>query len=189
MANFYTVTKEIGGRDIKAQFNGISAGLKAIDDSYIDGSSNISLEKLAKYIFNNVVVDPKLRIEDFGADKVGTEEMTEIGGVEYVAKFDGILTAMRAIDNSYIEGSSNISLEKLSKHLFEKVIVKPQKLTADDFESMEDFNEVVAFARKVMQGGEVWEEFNEVITFARGVMQGDFRNEKDEKPTKATSRG
>ena len=185
MVNFYTVTKEIGGREIKAQFNGISAGLKAIDDSYIDGSTNISLEKLSKYLFENVVVEPRLKIEDFGADKIGKEEKKEINGKKYVAKFNGLLTALKAIDGSYIDGSENISLEKLSKTIFDKVIVKPEKLTADDFESMKEFNEVVSFAREVMQGGEIWTEFNEIVAFAREVMQGDFREEKD---TVSTSR-
>jgi hypothetical protein len=48
---------------------------------------------------------------------------------------------------------------KLSKYLLENVIVEPKGLTADSFETMD--------------------EFNEVITFAREVMQGDFRNQED----------
>lgn len=188
MANFYTVTKEICGKEVKAQFNGISAGLKAIDDSYIDGSQNISLLKLAKYIFENVIVEPVMSLEDFDADKVGKEEKRKIGGKQYVAKFNGVVSAMKIIDNSYIDGTSNLSLEKLSKQMFEKVIVKPEKLTADDFESMNDFNEVVSFAREVMQGGEVWEEVNEIIAFGREVMQGNFREEKDTVPTAGASK-
>ena len=50
MANFYQVTKNIGGKDYVAQFNGISAALEAVDNSYIDGSGNISLAKLSKYL-------------------------------------------------------------------------------------------------------------------------------------------
>ena len=34
----------------------------------------------------------------------------------------------------------------------ENVIVEPTNLTADDFDNMDDFNEVVTFAREVMQG-------------------------------------
>ena len=102
MANIYTVTKEINGKEYKAQFNGISAALKAVDASYVDGTSNISVDKLAKYLFANVIVEPK-------------------------------------------------------------------GLTADDFDSME--------------------EFNEVVTFAREVMQGDFRGTQDESATKAASKG
>ena len=52
--------------------------------------------------------------------------------------------------------------------MFENVIVEPKGLTPDSFESME--------------------EFNEVVTFAREVMQGDFREKKDEKSTKETSK-
>ena len=62
----YTVEKKINGKTYKAQFNGISAGVKAIDDSYIEGSSNISMEKLASYVFENVIVDPAgLEMDDF----------------------------------------------------------------------------------------------------------------------------
>lgn len=91
-----------------------------------------------------------------------------IGNVEYTAQFNGLSAALKAIDASYIDGTTNTSLEKLAKYLFENVIVEPKGLTADDFDSLEDFNEVVNFARE--------------------VMQGDFREKKDEKPTKAASK-
>lgn len=68
MANkkFYTVEKEINGVQYKAQFNGLSAALKAMDESYIDGTTNLSTYKLAEYIFNHVIVEPKnLSIDDF----------------------------------------------------------------------------------------------------------------------------
>ena len=188
MDKFYTVTKEIRGKGYKCQFNGLGASLRAIDDSYIEGSSNTSIEKLAKYLLENVIVEPRMSIEDFGADKIGEEKTKKINGKEYVAKFDGILTAVRAADSSYIEGSSNTSTDKYSAYLFDKVIVKPEKLKADDFESMEEFNAVLAFARETMQGGEVWEEFQEVIAFAREVMQGNFREEKDTVPTRTGSK-
>ena len=84
----------------------------------------------------------------------------EIGGVKYVAQFSGMSTALKAVDNSYIEGSSNTSLEKMAEYLFKHIIVEPKGLTADDFESLADFREVVAFAR--------------------GVMQGEFRDNPDE---------
>jgi type II secretory pathway component PulL len=92
----------------------------------------------------------------------------EINGTKYVAQFNGISAALKAVDESYIEGTNNTSVEKLSRYLFSNVIVEPKGLTADDFESME--------------------EFNEVISFAREVMQGDFREEKDKKSAKATSK-
>lgn len=84
-----------------------------------------------------------------------------IRGKEYTAQFNGISAALNAVDNSYIEGTNNTSVMKLSKYLFENVIVEPTGLTADDFDSMD--------------------EFNEVVTFAREVMQGNFREKTDEK--------
>ena len=92
----------------------------------------------------------------------------EINGVNYVCQFNGISAALKAVDDSYIEGTNNTSLEKLAKYLFENVIVEPKGLTVDDFESMEEFNEVVSFARQ--------------------VMQGDFRDKKNESTTKKASK-
>jgi len=76
----------------------------------------------------------------------------EINGKKYVAQFNGLSCALKAVDQSYIEGSNNTSVEKLAKYLFENVIVEPKGLTIDDFESMEEFNAVTTFAREVMQG-------------------------------------
>ena len=59
MAKFYTVEKEINGTKYVAQFNGISAALKAVDESYIEGTNNTSVEKLSRYLFSNVIVEPK----------------------------------------------------------------------------------------------------------------------------------
>ena len=188
MAKFYTREKEINGVKYVCQFSGISAALKAVDVSYIEGTNNTSIEKLAKYLFDYIVVSPKLSIDDFGADKIGTEKSKVINGVEYVARFNGLSTAIRAIDNSYIDGTNNTSTEKLTKYLFDNVIVSPKNLSIDDFESMDDFNEVIAFAREVMQGGEAMDVFNEVIAFAREVMQGNFRDKKDTKPAKTASK-
>ena len=179
--NYYTAKKTINGIEYTAQFGGISAALQAVDNSYIDGTQNTSLEKLSKYLFENVIVEPKLSLSDFGRDKVGETKTKKIGDIEYTARFDGILTALRAIDGSYIEGTGNTSTEKLSKYLFENVIVTPENLSIDDFDNMDDFNEVISFAREAMQGWGVMDEFNEIIAFAREVMQGNFRN-KDEKP-------
>lgn len=100
------------------------------------------------------------------AKKMYTVEK-EINGVKYTAQFNGISCALDAVDNSYIEGTSNTSVLKLSKYLFEHVIVEPKGLTPDDFESMDEFNEVVAFARE--------------------VMSGDFRDKKDEGTTEGKS--
>lgn len=76
----------------------------------------------------------------------------EINGVIYTAQFNGVSAAFEALDNSYIDNSSNISLKKLSEYLFKNVIVQPKGVTCDDFDSTDDANEVIAFARDVMQG-------------------------------------
>ena len=188
MSKFYTVTEEINGRKIVAQFSGISTGLNATDKCTVDGTNNVSMVKLAEYLFEYVVVEPKLSIKDFGADKIGKTETKNIGGVEYVSKFDGLLTALRAADENYNEENGNTSSEKFAEYLFKHIIVKPEKLEIDDFETMEDFKKVVAFARDVMQGGEVWKEFNQIITFANKVMNGQFRDRKDGCTTQKASK-
>lgn len=92
----------------------------------------------------------------------------EIRGKEYKAQFNGISAALSAVDESYIEGTSNTSVAKLAKYLFENVIVEPKGLSVDDFDNMD--------------------EFNEVVTFAREVMQGNFRETENKKSTKAASK-
>lgn len=77
----------------------------------------------------------------------------EIKGKKYKAQFSGISTALRAVDESYIDGTANTSTDKLSRFLFEHIIVEPKGLTADDFDTLEEFNEVTEFAREVMGGG------------------------------------
>ena len=76
----------------------------------------------------------------------------EINGKTYIAQFNGISAALEAVDNCYIAGTQNISASKMAKYLFEHVIVEPKGLTADDFESLDELNEVTDFAREVMQG-------------------------------------
>lgn len=88
-----------------------------------------------------------------------------INGKEYTAQFTGLGTALDAVDTTYIDGTSTTSSRKMSKFLLENVIVEPKGLKADDFETMD--------------------EFNEVITFAREVMQGDFHDKKDKGTAKA----
>lgn len=92
-----------------------------------------------------------------------------INGKEYTAQFNGISAALEAVDNSYIEGTNNTSVMKLAKYLFDNVIVEPKGLAVDDFDSMDEFNEVVAFARE--------------------VMQGNFRDKKNTSAAKTTSKG
>lgn len=100
---------------------------------------------------------------------VNTYQITkEINGKEYIAQFAGISVALKAVDASYIDGTSTTSVEKLAKYLFDHVIVEPKNLKIDDFD---DLN-----------------EFNEVVGFARGVMQGEFRKETDEPATEKKGR-
>lgn len=77
----------------------------------------------------------------------------EINGKEYVAQFNGMAAALEAADSCYLDdGSGNHSAAKMTKYLFENVIVEPKGLTADDFESLQELNAVTTFAREVMQG-------------------------------------
>ena len=76
----------------------------------------------------------------------------EINGTKYVCQFSGISTALRCVDESYIEGTTNTSLNKLANYLFEYVVVEPKGLSVDDFDDLDTFNEVIAFARDTMQG-------------------------------------
>ena len=77
----------------------------------------------------------------------------EINGKKYVAQFNGLSCALKAIDNSYLDGnSSNVSILKMSTYIFDNVIVEPKGLTADDFDSVDELNEVVRFGMEVMQG-------------------------------------
>lgn len=92
-----------------------------------------------------------------------------INGKKYVAQFIGISAALQAVDSSYISGTNNTSVQKMAEYLFKHIIIEPQGLTPDSFDTME--------------------EFNAVVEFARMVMQGDFRDKKDEKPAKAKSEG
>lgn len=75
-----------------------------------------------------------------------------INGKEYIAQFCGISTSLRSVDESYIEGTRNTSMEKLAAFLFEHIIVEPKNLTPDDFDTMKEFNDVIEFASAVMKG-------------------------------------
>lgn len=77
-----------------------------------------------------------------------------INGKKYVAQFNGIGAALDAVDSTQIviDGIPTTSSKKMAKYLLENVIVEPKNLTPDDFEDMEEFNEVTGFAREVMQG-------------------------------------
>lgn len=74
MAKIYTVVKTIKGTEYTFQHNGISEWLKALDDSYVDGTGNISAYKLNTYLLENVVVSPKKEIDDFAS----ADELSEV---------------------------------------------------------------------------------------------------------------
>ena len=67
MARIYTVEKKINGTTYVFQHNGISEWLKAVDECYAEGTSNISVYKLNTYLLENVVVSPKMEIDDFAS--------------------------------------------------------------------------------------------------------------------------
>ena len=94
------------------------------------------------------------------ADKKFYTVEKEIGGVKYVAQFNGISAALEATDSFYIDGTGNVSSAKLAKYILSNVIVEPKGLTPDDFDTVAALSEVVAWGN--------------------GVMQGDFRPQKEE---------
>lgn len=76
----------------------------------------------------------------------------EIDGTTYVAQFNGLSAALRAVDSTYIEGTSTTSTELFTQYIFDNVIVEPKGLTVDDFDDLKVLNEVTKFGREVMQG-------------------------------------
>ncbi len=75
-----------------------------------------------------------------------------IGGNQYTAQFNGLSAALDAVDENYIDGSSNISSKKFAQYIFDNVIVEPKGLTPDSFDNADDMNAVVKWASEVMQG-------------------------------------
>lgn len=94
----------------------------------------------------------------------------EINGVKYVAQYSGLKTAMRMVDECYVnDNSRNMSPWKVAEYVFKNVIVEPTGLSIDDFDDMD--------------------ELNEVVNWASEVAQGNFRDEeKDESTNKGTSK-
>ena len=185
MNKFKTAKKVINGVEYVAQFSGVGLQAEAIDSCYMDGTNITSDEKLAQFLLDNVIVEPKLKINDFGADKIGEEQTKTINGVEYTAKFGGLLNVSRMKDSCYIDGTQNISLRKMNKYVLDHAFVKPENISEDDFEDADTYNKVIAFGREAMEGGEVSKTFNEVIEFATEVMMGTyFRQEADRQADK-----
>ena len=69
------------------------------------------------------------------------QKETTICGKKYVAQCNGLSAGLEALDDSYVDGTSNISMKKLGKYILENVIVEPANLTIDDFEDMDEFRE------------------------------------------------
>lgn len=62
----YQIDKEINGKKYKAQFSGLGAWLKCVDESYIDGTSTVSNVSLAANTLKFGLVEPAgLTIDDF----------------------------------------------------------------------------------------------------------------------------
>ncbi|MDO4330659.1 MAG: hypothetical protein Q4C66_15180 [Lachnospiraceae bacterium] len=75
----------------------------------------------------------------------------EINGKEYTAQFSGVSTAIKALDESLMENGQHSS-EKLGQYILKNIIVEPSGLEIDDFDTLEDFNEVTRWGRDVMYG-------------------------------------
>lgn len=72
--NFYTKEKEINGVKYVAQFSGMRTAAQFVDQTRNgeDGKSS-SLEKMAEFLFKNIIVEPKLTFDDFSDMKTLTE--------------------------------------------------------------------------------------------------------------------
>jgi len=75
-----------------------------------------------------------------------------INNKEYKAQYSGLSVATKMVDECYVDGTSNLSVTKVAEYVFKYGIVEPKGLTIDDFETMDELNEVVAFGRDVLQG-------------------------------------
>lgn len=76
----------------------------------------------------------------------------EFNGVNYKFQFNGLSAYMQALDESYVDGTSNTSVVKLNEYILDNVVVEPKGLKIDDFDNAKELSEITAFARKVMQG-------------------------------------
>lgn len=76
----------------------------------------------------------------------------EINGTKYKAQFNGLSAALEAVDNCYVDGKAITSSKKMSEYVLTHVIVEPSGLKIDDFETIEELNEVISFGKEVMQG-------------------------------------
>lgn len=63
--NFYTETETIDGVKYVAQFNGARTAAKFTDQTTRDDGKGQSIEKTADFVFENVIVEPKVTLDDF----------------------------------------------------------------------------------------------------------------------------
>lgn len=75
-----------------------------------------------------------------------------IRGIEYIAQYSGLRAATQIVDSNYIDGTSNLSIEKMNDYILRNIIVSPPNLSMDDFDDIDTLNEVVKFGRDVAQG-------------------------------------
>lgn len=91
-------------------------------------------------------------MEEFKMAKVQPYKVSkEINGVTYTAQFTGSGQGLRAKDASN-DDNGNLQTEKLAQYLLDHVIVEPTGLDVDDFESLDELNDVTNFASEVMSG-------------------------------------
>lgn len=96
------------------------------------------------------------------------QKTKEIKGVKYTAQFSGLSAWLRCTDDAkQDDGSGTPASVRIYEKVFDAGLVEPKGLKVDDFESMEDLDEV----------------FN----FVSGVMKGKFRDPAEKKGTEAKS--
>lgn len=83
----YTVTKDIEGTKFTAQFNGLSFFYKVAGECNKNGS--VDVEKLHKYIFENVIVEPRGLTDDHFESVDDCSKVTEFAQEVMSGRFRG----------------------------------------------------------------------------------------------------
>lgn len=74
-----------------------------------------------------------------------------INGVEYTAVYKGYNYTTQRIKECLLQDKKHYSNEKLSTVVFGEIIINP-KVTVDDFDDLQAYNEVFEFGRSVLFG-------------------------------------
>jgi hypothetical protein len=74
-----------------------------------------------------------------------------INGVEYTAVYRGYSYTTQRIKECLLQDKKHYSNEKLSTVVFGEIIINP-KVTVDDFDDLQAYNEVFEFGRSVLFG-------------------------------------